>query len=784
MGRRTLLTVLVAIGALAVAVGQAAAATWTSPAGVVSTAATSGESPVAVVDRFGTTTLAWVQPLAAPRYGSRIWVTRSGPTGWTTSTAVSVDEEVYASRPRLAVESDGDVRLVWQQTRTGVHFTHKYVLTRTFDRAAGSWGDVQQIAADGIDSLSPEPEIAIGPNGVAYVAYRRFSSGTTTPMVAESTEAGWTTPIAVPSSATADLRIGVPEAGTPVIVWADSGSIKASHWTGDAFTTPATTGTGEGTVVESPALAVADGRVTYVWSSLLQMCFTFPCTSWSKIWTARYRIDGGWDGSQLFSTGTRDTQPAVATTPSGDDVIVWLEGATPAANVKLRVRAAGGTSGTVQQIASSTGGNDLVDVDVDPAGATTVAWARGTSAPYTPTTARFDGASWVTTAFATTAEMYRPTLASGGSAVASVTVAAWGARSSSVSAVASLLVTAPDGPTGVVLGVPARRTAAVSFAAPASDGGAAISGFRVSCTSSDGGTTRTATGSASPIEVTDLDYGATYSCTAAAQNGEGWSEESAASAPVLVPIAVPLAPTGVATGAVTADRAVEVAYEEPTDIGGSRLLSARATCTSDDGGTTREATGTPLVVADLTAGRSYTCVVAVRNAAGWSDDSAASTPAVTVPVPPATASPVGIDAAPPSASTGAAAAPSAATGFRLTAAPEPARGGAGGRIETTIVVGGPGTILQTGSTNRRTRAAGAPACRGARTVRAAGRYVVTCRLSNSARAALLRGPLRLVVVTTFRGADGSTASQRAVVRLAQVRLPSPAPSTTSSAVTG
>jgi hypothetical protein len=71
----------------------------------------------------------------------------------------------------------------------------------------------------------------------------------------------------------------------------------------------------------------------------------------------------------------------------------------------------------------------------------------------------------------------------------------------------SLAATAGDG------------TASLTFTAPASNGGAAITGYTASCTA--GGTTRAAGGSASPLVVTGLVNGTMYACSVAATNSAG-----------------------------------------------------------------------------------------------------------------------------------------------------------------------------------------------------------------------------------------------------------------------
>jgi hypothetical protein len=67
-----------------------------------------------------------------------------------------------------------------------------------------------------------------------------------------------------------------------------------------------------------------------------------------------------------------------------------------------------------------------------------------------------------------------------------------------------------------------------TFAAP-NDDGAAITSYAVTCTSSNGGTTKTASGGASPITVTGLTPAKTYRCVVKATNSRGTGPASAAS---------------------------------------------------------------------------------------------------------------------------------------------------------------------------------------------------------------------------------------------------------------
>ncbi|MHC1693997.1 MAG: S-layer homology domain-containing protein [Eubacteriales bacterium] len=87
---------------------------------------------------------------------------------------------------------------------------------------------------------------------------------------------------------------------------------------------------------------------------------------------------------------------------------------------------------------------------------------------------------------------------------------------------------APGAPTGVTATAGSEQ-ASVSFTAPVSDGGASIIGYTV--TSSPGG--HTATGAGSPIKVTGLTNGVTYTFTVTATNDAGTGTASTASSSVM-----------------------------------------------------------------------------------------------------------------------------------------------------------------------------------------------------------------------------------------------------------
>lgn len=212
------------------------------------------------------------------------------------------------------------------------------------------------------------------------------------------------------------------------------------------------------------------------------------------------------------------------------------------------------------------------------------------------------------------------TAAGGSSTPLNVTMGANHNVTASFPATSSISV--PGAP---VIGVatPGNGQASIAFTAPANTGGAPINSYNATCG------TKNANGSSSPIVITGLTNGTSYTCTVTASNSVG---TSAASASVSVtPLAsasnstVPGAP--VLLKATSGNMQISVAFDAPASDGGATITTYTATCGS------QSATGTssPLVVFGLANGTAYTCSVTATNAAGISAASAtvSSTPTPT-----------------------------------------------------------------------------------------------------------------------------------------------------------
>jgi len=174
--------------------------------------------------------------------------------------------------------------------------------------------------------------------------------------------------------------------------------------------------------------------------------------------------------------------------------------------------------------------------------------------------------------------------------------------------------TIPGAPTSVT-GVYGNGQVALSWVAPASNGGSAVTGYRV--TSNPGGLTATSSGTS--VTFTGLSNGTAYTFTVVAINAAGNSLPSSASSSI-TPRRVPDAPTTV-TG-VAGNTQVVVAWVAPGNNGGSAIIDY--TVTSNPGGRTATSSSLTATVTGLTNGTPYTFTVTARNSEGSSSPSIAS----------------------------------------------------------------------------------------------------------------------------------------------------------------
>lgn len=152
--------------------------------------------------------------------------------------------------------------------------------------------------------------------------------------------------------------------------------------------------------------------------------------------------------------------------------------------------------------------------------------------------------------------------------------------------------------------------ASITFAPPATDGGSAITGYTV--TSSPGGGVDSNAGSTvSTHTLTGLTNGTAYTFTVTATNTMGPGPASTPSS-IVTPTTVPDAPViGLATAG---DGQARVSFNPPAVDGGSAITTYTVSATP--GGFTGSGATSPITVAGLTNGTTYTFTVTATNAVG------------------------------------------------------------------------------------------------------------------------------------------------------------------------
>jgi hypothetical protein len=186
------------------------------------------------------------------------------------------------------------------------------------------------------------------------------------------------------------------------------------------------------------------------------------------------------------------------------------------------------------------------------------------------------------------------------------------------------VATIPGAPTGA-RAIAGNAQAVVSFAAPKSDGGSSITSYAVTATDTTsvrrGGEART--GAHSPITVTGLTSGDSYTFTVAARNAVGTGPASSASKGVRV-FTVPSAPRDPLAKATLAG-AAEVTFSPPATNGGESVIryvvSASPVCARCSGMMT---TGSSATITGLTYGRRYSFSVRAENKVGVGPASSSS----------------------------------------------------------------------------------------------------------------------------------------------------------------
>ena len=199
----------------------------------------------------------------------------------------------------------------------------------------------------------------------------------------------------------------------------------------------------------------------------------------------------------------------------------------------------------------------------------------------------------------------------------------------------------PNAPSNVNASQTGSSSASVTWAAPASNGGTAVTGYQVTAVSAVDGTGPSISVPASPLaaSVTGLTSNTTYTFTVEARNGAGLGATSQASGAVFMATTVgaPSPPNSVAAsfnvnGAAPGEMAT-VTWAAPANPGNSPISQYEITATPGPGGVTPSpqfvtASTFTFDVTGLTGGVNYTFTVAAVNSQGTGSGTVSNSVAV------------------------------------------------------------------------------------------------------------------------------------------------------------
>ncbi len=199
----------------------------------------------------------------------------------------------------------------------------------------------------------------------------------------------------------------------------------------------------------------------------------------------------------------------------------------------------------------------------------------------------------------------------------------------------------PGAPTSPNVDSTGDRQATVSWTPPAADGGAPITGYRV--TAAPGGASCTAVATDTSCTVDGLTNGGAYAFRVTAENAAGTSAPSSATSATILATGEPDPPAAPSVTAGAGAGSVDVSWLPPAD-GGSAITGYTVTSAPDGKTCTAVAPTTSCTVTGLTDGAGYTFTLTATNALGTSDSSNASAQATPGDPPAKPAAPTAVPA--------------------------------------------------------------------------------------------------------------------------------------------
>ncbi|WP_020580043.1 hypothetical protein [Actinopolymorpha alba] len=350
--------VAASVASVMVLAADPAFAAYSSPVTILSSA-WNAASPAVGVDREGDTLLAWTEVSTSYPYTYRLLVRQRSRTGVFGSTKVISPSGQVPKAPRVALDDDGDAVVVWQAYSKDTYRIYARRVSRT-----GVLGPVLVMSA-----ATPKAflaDVAIDSDGDALVVWNEWrSDGTTWPMVRRFRRDGTTGPITQLSKTARNAEaptVAIDRQGDALIGWADDNAVYAR--------TLSSTGVYSAVRTASPALSPIDRyfgarvAVDRYGNGIVVFRRWEAATGNSTVWSRGMSPVGDLGTLRTLSPSTHKvSNHVVASDLEGDVVIAWDR--TDATGLHARRIARTGTVGSIVQLGNGRQPNLAVDDDGD-----------------------------------------------------------------------------------------------------------------------------------------------------------------------------------------------------------------------------------------------------------------------------------------------------------------------------------------------------------------------------------------------------------------------------------
>ncbi|HEV2790180.1 MAG TPA: glycosyl hydrolase [Solirubrobacterales bacterium] len=340
----------------------------------LSPAAETASGPDVAVAEDGTATVVW--SARGPGDDFAVFTRRISPHGTPGATHRLSAAGEDALAPEVAVGPDGTAVVAWTRADESDDFR---VQARRIAPSGTPEEATRTLSGDGQDALAPQVDVA--PDGEATVVWKRFDGFRYLVQVRRIAPDGTAEEpsqrLSEPKQDAVEPQVTVADDGEATVVWSrfdGEDSIVQLRRVGADGTVAATTASlsvaGESAI--QPRLAVADdGTATVVWNR-------FDGADW-VIQAQRVSAAGAPEGAvqNLSAAGRSAAEPSLASAPDGSAVVAWdrFDGGSFVVQAR-RLAPSGAPVGGPLQL--SAGGRDAAEpeVAIAPDGTATVLWSR------------------------------------------------------------------------------------------------------------------------------------------------------------------------------------------------------------------------------------------------------------------------------------------------------------------------------------------------------------------------------------------------------------------------